>query len=242
MKNAWKKIIVLAFVAVVWVSSFAGFSDTVKDIFEGPKVTLDVNNNKVIEKKGATGTTEYTINNKSFSPQRSTKKSISGGKMTYMVPSDFDAVEAPLENIAGYSYRLNQIPSQFRTDAEDVFVFYFDNEKYLLNLNDKNHREAIEMAIVKNILPEEKVNNLFERMSFPTKTIKAKYTPVSGKNFTREYDYFTTYFVDSSRKTHNVEFVFTPNGDKGIGCILYIFTESVHKEDILYLMRTIELK
>ncbi|MDO4938728.1 MAG: hypothetical protein Q4E54_02055 [Lachnospiraceae bacterium] len=240
MRKVFRTIIILALAAVVWLSSFAGIKETFQDLIEGPKVTLDVSKTKVVESKNA-GRTEYTVGNKKFLSSASAKKNISD-KMTYMIPSDFAQVESRTENIAGYRYKLNEIPSQFHTSAEDLFVFYFDNEKYLLNLNDRNQREAIEMAIVKNILPGEKVDNLLERMSFPTKTLKAKYNSASGRDFTRTYDYFTTYFVDSSKKTHNVEFVFTTDGEEGLGCLLYVFTESVHKEDILYLMRTIEFK
>ena len=240
MRKILKTITILTIVSVVWLSSFAGISETIQDLFEGPKVTLDAGKNKVVESKNA-GKIEYTVGSRKFTSAGSVKKNISN-KMTYSVPSDFIKVESQIENIEGYQYKLNEIPSQYHTSAEDLFVFYFDNEKYLLNLNDKNQREAIEMAIIKNILPGEKVDSILDRMQFPTKTIKAKYNSVSGKDFSRSYDYFTTYFVDADKKTHNVEFVFTVDGENGIGCILYVFTESVHKEDILYLMRTIEFR
>lgn len=240
MRNIIRKTIVLVLAAVVWFSSFAGIKETFEDIFAGPKVTLDAGKYPVKESKGASGGTEYTVNGRKFSSLRSKEKRVAGGTMTYMVPSAFEQVESPIENITGNRYTLNEIQNEKKADAEDLFVFYFDNEKYLLNLNDKNQREAIEMAIIKNILPGEKINNILERMEFPTKTIKAKYNRAAGGSETKVFDYFTTSFVDSSKKTHNVEFVFTVNGQEGIGCILYVFTESVHKEDILYIMSTIE--
>lgn len=232
MKKTVKIISVLALVGVVWFSSFAGIKETFEDLIGGPKVTLDVTKTPVTESKKTNGAVEYTVGKKKFSPALSTEKTIAGGKMKYSVPSEFDQVESPIKNITGNQYKLNEIPNQFRTSAEDLFVYYFSNDKYLLNLNDRNQREAIEMAIVKNILPEAKVDGFFDRIQFPTKTLKAKY----GTSF----DYFTTTFVDSGRKRHNVEFVFTRDGEDGIGCILYIFTEPVHKDDILYIMRTIE--
>lgn len=238
MKRLLKTAIIFALTGTVWFTSFAGIKETFEDLIEGPRVTLDVKNNPVTESKKG-GATEYTVGKKKFSSAMSTKKSIAGGKMKYSVPSEFDQVESPIENIAGNQYKLNEIPNQFRTNAENLFVYYFSNEKYLLNLNDKNQREAIEMAIVKNILPGEKVDGILDRLEFPTKTLTAKYKTANG-TVKKEFDYFTTTFIDLSRKTHNVEFVFTRNGDDGIGCLLYVFTESVHKEDILYVMRTIE--
>ena len=240
MRRLLKTVSVLVLIGVVWFTSFAGFWETVQDIAEGPKVTLDVSKNPLTESKAAGGAIEYKVGNKKFSSKLSSKKSIAGGKMKYSVPSEFDKVETPIENIAGNQYKLNEIPNQFKTSAEDLFVYYFSNEKYLLNLNDRNQREAIEMAIVKNILPEARVDGFFDRIQFPTKTLKAKYKTANGTTIEREFDFFPTVFTDSSKKKHNIEFVFTRNGEDGIGCILYVFTESVHKEDILYVMRTIE--
>ena len=240
MRRLLKTVSVLALIGVVWFTSFAGIKETFEDLIEGPRVTLDVSKNPLTESKTAGGVIEYKVGNKKFSSKLSSKKSIAGGKMKYSVPSEFDKVETPIENIAGNQYKLNEIPNQFKTNAEDLFVYYFSNEKYLLNLNDRNQREAIEMAIVKNILPGEKVDGILDRLEFPTKTLTAKYKTADGRTEKKEFDYFTTTFIDSARKTHNVEFVFTRNGEDGIGCILYVFTESVHKEDILYVMRTIE--
>lgn len=240
MKRTVKILSVLALAGVVWFTSFAGIKETFEDLIGGPKVTLDVSKTPVTESKKTDGTVEYTVGKKKFSSALSIKKSIAGGKMKYSVPSEYEKVESPIENIAGNQYKLNEIPNQFRTSAEDLFVYYFSNDKYLLNLNDRNQREAIEMAIVKNILPEARVDGFFDRIQFPTKTLTAKYKTADGKTEKKEFDYFPTTFRDSARKTHNIEFVFTRNGDDGIGCILYVFTEPVHKEDVLYIMRTIE--
>lgn len=240
MKRSLKTILVLAAAAVVWFASFAGIKETVEDLFTGPKVTLDVSGTPVTESRKSDGAIEYTVGKKKFSSALSTGKTISGGKMKYSVPSEFDKVESPIKNISGNQYKLNEIPNQFRTSAEDLFVYYFSNDKYLLNLNDRNQREAIEMAIVKNILPEARVDGFFDRIQFPTKTLTAKYRTADGKTEKKEFDYFPTTFRDSAKKTHNIEFVFTRDGEDGIGCILYVFTEPVHKEEVLYLMRTIE--
>ena len=64
------------------------------------------------------GKTEYTVGKKKFTSAGSVKKNISN-KMTYSVPSDFTKVESQIENIEGYQYKLNEIPSQYHTSAED---------------------------------------------------------------------------------------------------------------------------
>lgn len=206
MKRFCKRWILVVAVLSIWIFSFGG-------LFDKP-VTLDVS-------KKTSG---------AFSEALTDEKSI-GGAMNYRVPKAFSTVETNLDGIAGNLYRLNEMSSNKKKAAEQVYVYYFSNEKYLLNLNEKTKTAAIEMAIVENILPGERVSVDVDIWNFP---MASKKSP-SGIS----YDYYVTSFVDSSRKRHNVEFAFTKDGDRGLGCFLYVFTDSVHKEDILYVMDSV---
>jgi len=168
-------------------------------------------------------------------------RAIGSGAMTFSIPSTWKSVEKPLDNIDGYRYMLNEIPKELKSDTEELFVFYFSNERYLDDLRNADDREAIEKAIVTNILPEEHMIGLnIIGVTFPT----ARLNPKGWELFTIDkcYDYFDTRYKDKNGKVHNAEFVFYPNGKKGMCCALYVYTESVHKDDIIYLLRNIKTK
>ena len=208
MKKIRFRPALILFSALFWLMSFGGIH------IDYGTVTLDVGKGTPVSMEKAL-TEEKTI----------------AGRMIFAVPRSFSGVETPLEKIAGVRYRLNEAPGNRKSAAEQLFVYYFSNEKYLLNLNDKKKTDAIEMAIVKNILPYEQVSGIISGSQFPTGSKKSASGVV--------YDYYVTKFKDSSGKWHNVEFAFTKDGDRGLGCFLYVFTDSVHKEDILYVMDSV---
>ncbi len=152
-----------------------------------------------------------------------------GPKISYRIPETFASVEQKLPNIEGYEYKLNQIAGQAKVDPEQLYVFWFDYEKYLLNIaQDRDNTSGIEKAIVENILRNESFG------TFPAKKI------TSDDDIA--YHYYMTTFTDSLREYHNVEFVFIPIKDKGIVVYLYVFTTSDHKDDILMLMNGMSME
>lgn len=162
---------------------------------------------------------------KSFSEKQAQERSLGKGTMKYKIPAEWAEVEKKLENIEGYQYKLNEIASTYATEAEQIYVFYFDNEQYLQTQNDRSKTKPIERAIIENILRGENPYIIY--------SMTADY----GREF-QFYDAKT--FIDFNRKGHNVEFVFSPAGDKGICCYMYVYNNSVHREDILFSMRTLE--
>ena len=183
--------------------------------------------------KSEPGTYE-TLSGKKYLPAMSASRSLGKGHMNYDMPSEWAEVEKKLDNVDGYQYKLNEISSSYKLEAEQLYVFYFSNEKYLLSMSDKSDTTGIEKAIINNLLPKEKIPTL--TFNEVVRTGNAPTCKANGNT----YDYYLTSFEDSSRKVHNVEFVFVPNGDDGMACILYIYSESNHKNDIMYMMSTIK--
>lgn len=156
-------------------------------------------------------------------------RTLAGGKVKYYVPESWVSVESELPDVDGfemdgYQYRLNEIAADFKVMPESMFVFYFSNMKFLKKLSDKSETEAIEKAIVQNILPKDQLS------SFPTREVKSYYG--------HELDYYDTSFKKSSGKEFNVEFVFTPVGDDlGILVYMYVYDDVQHLDDIMAVMR-----
>ena len=196
--------------------------------FFGTAVSMDAEEVSKMTALTSSGANYEFTSGKKYSNSLTTARSLGGGKMKYHIPNEWAAVESKLEGIEGYQYKLNEISSTYKTEPEQVYLFYFSNEKYLNNQSDKEETKSIEMAIIKNILKGENVNY------FSIKTMNSDYG--------RTYQYYdSNSFLDQQRKGHNVEFVFTPVGTDGIACIMYVFNESHHKEDILYVMREMEV-
>lgn len=172
-------------------------------------------------------------------------RSLGNGRMKYQIPAAWRNVESDLTGIEGKLYQLNRIQGNEKGAAEQLYVFYFSNEKYLLNQGDGNNREGIEKAIIKNILPNEHIAKLnVSGVTYPTARIGFEGLDVLGVTLfgKRNYDYFDTIYKDKNRKLHNAEFVFLPDGKKGMCCVLYVFTDSVHKADIINMLQKLEIK
>ena len=136
--------------------------------------------------------------------------------ISLMIPRRWVAVETVTKEY--HLYRLNELSDSKKAEPEQLYLLYFDNEKYLATMDDRFRTTEIERAIIKNILPKEKIG--FGR--FP------KQRDVYGKTFQ---------YYDTAYGNYHAEFAFAPNGEKGIFCMLYIYETSDHVDDILMLMR-----
>ena len=161
--------------------------------------------------------------------------SLAGGKVKYYVPSSWKTVERndPIGVDAGCGkcYFLNALKNS--STVECFCIFYFDISKYVTFESDFSKTKQIEVSIIKNILPDifSGMNGLrtVPIVSFPQKSVDASYG--------RSYEYFTAPY-----NNHDVEFVFTPTED-GLCVMTYIyFNDYSSRQDILYLMRTLETK
>ena len=162
-------------------------------------------------------------------------RTLAKDKITYYIPAEWSNVEYniadnDLGSIEGWQYRLNEIPQSADIQPESLFVCYFDN-KYLKNSSDKNETNLIEKAIIANILkktPE-------ELDKFPTKKVDKTY-------YGTKYQYYQDAYKDILGQGHHVEFVFQQVNTDGIIVYLYVYTDANHLDDIMFLMRLLEVK
>ena len=206
MRTECRKLIYILAILCVWFSSFAAVFPW--DV----QVTLDAS--KSVE-----------------APADGKKLEIGNTAVTFTVPEPWTAVCEETGNAEGYQFRLNEISGSYRTEPEQLYIFYFDPEKYLADLSERSETKKIERAIVKNILPDEETGIL----DFPEKTIKR-----AGKVF-KKYSYYMTDYKDQSGKRHNVEFVFLPSKNGEIICVVYVFNTSDHKDEAISLLQSIRI-
>lgn len=177
----------------------------------------------------------FLLDGTSFDKTDTEKMTLDEGNIAYYVPRIWVAeeIEHNIEKeelgiIEGYQYVLNKIPGETDSIPESLFVCYFDNQKLLAdNQNDSDETELIEKAIVENILGEVK--------SFPTKEVKTYYGA--------EYTYYTGVFKNAleTGTGYHAEFVFQKDGYDGIVMLLYVYKDTKHLSDVLFLSRFLEM-
>ena len=160
-------------------------------------------------------------------------RTFSKDKITYYIPSNWSKVEYNIKDndlgsIEGYQYRLNEIPQSESVQPESFFVCYFDN-KDLKNSGDKNKTDLIERAIIANIL-KVRPDSLSK---FPIKKTDTYYGA--------KYQYYQDAYKDAHGKGHHVEFVFQQVETDGIIVYLYVYTDANHVDDIMFLMRLLQV-
>ena len=152
-----------------------------------------------------------------------TDKIRGGARVTCSVPRSFLSVEEELPNTEGFLYRLNELPGEKKTQPEQLYLFYFDNETMLQDQNDVRRTTKIEEAIIKNILPGENIG--FGKF------------PKRHSAYEHPFQYY-----DTGYDGYHAEFAFTPAGEDGIFCVLYVYRSSEHLRDILTIFRFLEIK
>ena len=195
----------------------------------GTKLSLHAYAVTAGEKGGAYEDTRAFPLGRVYKDRLAVSRNLSQKKVLYRMPDTWTGSEKELVSsyIDGFQYSLNEISGDFKAEPEKLFVFYLDYEKNLQNITDRDDVKGVERAVIENILKNENVSG------FPKKTLRTD----SGIS----YAYYDTSYVDTRRRFHNVEFLFTPVHDKGILCVLYVFSTSDHKEDILYLLNSVEI-
>lgn len=176
----------------------------------------------------------YSLDGSSFNKMDAKKTTLNNGGVEYYIPSSWKEVEHSitdenLGSIEGYQYVLNQITGSSDSVPESLFVCYFDNKTQLADyLNDSDETELIEKAIVENILGSVG--------KFPSKKVKTYYDS--------EYTYYSGAFKDvfETGSGYHTEFVFQRDKEEGIVLILYVYKDTKHISDVLFLTRFLKIK
>ena len=187
---------------------------------------------KVIAYQNAKSSEQYyTLDGTFLDKSTASERTLNNNRIKYYIPSSWKSVEKSIReeergSIEGYQYVLNRLSDSNRSDAESLFVCYFD--KKLLKVPDEIKKtEDIEKMIVNNI--EGKVDG------FPSKEADTYYGS--------EYQYYLGKYTDlmDVGKGYHTEYVFQKDGNNGIIMYLYLYREPTHISDIMLITRLLEI-
>ena len=195
----------------------------------GSHLTMEVSKIEKTDDDAVSGSCFSLLNGKTMDKETMLVRTLAGDKITYYIPEAWSGAEYPiadneLGSIEGYQYRLNEIPSSAAVQPESFFVCYFDN-KLLKKSSDKSKTELIERAIIANILKKN-----------PDRLDKKVNTYYGAR-----YQYYQDAYQDILGEGHHVEFVFQPMDTEGIIVYLYVYSDANHVDDIMFLMRLLEI-
>ena len=172
------------------------------------------------------------LDGSSFDKRNANKVTLHNGDVEYYIPAawtsediQFNIIDEELGTMEGYQYRLNKLEAN-DSYPESLFICYFDNKTQLADyLNDAEETELIEKAIVYNIIGEKNI-----------KSSKKGLDTYYGS----EYDY---YLGSYTAKFHgyNTEFIFQADGEDGIVVMLYVYKETKHLSDVLFVSRFLKI-
>ncbi len=159
-------------------------------------------------------------------------RTLGDGLIKYYISDEWEAVEEALPmadskyELDGYVYRLNEISTTYTVRPEQVYVFYLDYNTYIVNKSDWSNTSGIEIALVKNLLPYDSI------------------TKVSNFNvdYSKNMKCYASSYTDAADIFHRINFIFTPVGDnEGLCVVMYVFSEANYTEDIMFMLRSMEL-
>lgn len=154
---------------------------------------------------------------------------------TYRIPESWAGVEYALpedSGVKGYQYKLNELTGDGL--AESVFLFYVD-KRLLEDAGDISKPTRVQKAIIRNILGNE--------------SILHRYVPLLDRDIdmitlTTDYASFASYsgnYQDPNGVNYRVEFMFLPSDNKGMRCLLYVYQRENHVDDVLLMMRNMDI-
>ncbi len=158
------------------------------------------------------------------------------GNVKYRIPSTWNNEYVKDNNnnngVKGYQYYLNAIAPINKLFPENFYIFYFENETYIVN-NQENPSESfikdVESKIVKNILQDD------------DRSVKIEV--IKDANGNEIHYYHLSYQIGDYE--YNLEFVFKPD-KKGITCMLYLYYPNDayvnHTRDVAYLIETMTVE
>lgn len=201
--------------------------------FMGSQLHMDGSRIEKTAENTVSHTVYSSLEGKTVDVERMYARTLAGDKITYYIPAEWEAVEYniaenDLGSIEGFQYRLNELPGSAAVLPESLFVCYFDY-KHLKNSSDKGKTDLIERAIIANILKK----NPDALDKFPVKKTDTYYGA--------KYQYYQDAYKNPLGQGHHVEFVFQQAGAEGIIVYLYVYSDANHVEDIMFLMRLLEV-
>ena len=197
-------------------------------------LNIDVSKIEKITADTTIDTCYSLLNGKTIDQKNLSVRTLADKKITYYIPAEWSEIEYNIVDnslgvMEGYQYRLDEIPQSAAVHPESLFVGYFDNQLLKFS-SDKNKTDLIERSIIANIL-NKKADSLAK---FPAKKIDTYYGA--------KYQYYQDAYKDNLGQGYHVEFVFQKLNTDGILVYLYVYYDPNHIDDIMFLMRLLEMK
>lgn len=209
-------------VAVYGKCTFVPISDEIRIVAE----------RVILQPRVISSDTYFTIDGSSFDRSAASEQTLADGRVRYYIPPAWHKIETrintggedSLGNIDGYQYQLNLLPGG-SAEPESLFVCYFD-KKHLSNVDQIRLTNKVEKAIIDNISGHSSSFNFSRRNTY----------------YGRKYDrYFGKYNDElDAGKGYRVEYIFEPDGDRGMVMYLYLYRETRHLSDVMFTMRFLE--
>lgn len=161
------------------------------------------------------------------------ERAIGDQDFVYYIPDAWTTVEYSLPNVPGYQYKLNNLSG--KGAAESLFVFYVDSS-YLEKPGDIDKTTQVQKAIIRNILGNDHLSirpdYSFLDSDISMSSVKADYCTFTG---------YVGWYEDPNHHNYRVEFLFPPAGEDGVRVLLYVYDTGDHVNDILFMMRMMEI-
>ena len=198
----------------------------------GNSLSIKIDGIGKTDKKSTSDSVYSLLDGNTINRDTMKKRKIDGTDITFLIPSSWERVEHDLKKEGlgtkpGYQYRLNEISKQAM--AESLFICYFDKNSLLVDENDFNENNAIEEAIIRDIL--DKGDKSLDK--YPCRTDKTYYR--------KTYKYYKDKYVKHpSEDSYRAEFVFNET-EEGILLYLYIYSadnmDKHNTDDIMFVLK-----
>ncbi|MBE5864036.1 MAG: hypothetical protein E7295_14510 [Lachnospiraceae bacterium] len=192
------------------------------------KWSMSIDKIEKTSEKEVSRTAYSVISGKTVDTEQMQVRSLNQDQIHFYIPKEWNAVEtnlidSGLGTMEGYQYRLNEI-NQESVQPESLFICYFNSDTQLLRTSDKSQTEAIEKAIVNNIIKTD-----------PGKPEKKKTTYYGA-----DYHYYQEAYKTALGQNYHAEFIFQPDGTNGLIVYLYVYREKKHIDDVMMVLRAVE--
>lgn len=189
---------------------------------------------KIVKAPSAVKSSEiyYTLDGNSFDYTSASVRTLGNGRVEYRIPLKWNSIEVNITDegigtIEGCQYVLNKTSGEESAEPESLFVCYFD-KKLLKEADDIQETKDVEKTIIENI-----DGNVGK---FPVREQDTYYGT--------EYKYYLGRYTDAleTGKGYRTEYVFQEDGDNGIILYLYVYRETTHLSDVMFVTRFLKIK
>ncbi len=203
----------------------------VADIGSEKKKTIAIKADHFVKTTDELAGDYYIYNGKSYTKSNDIK-TLGSGHVSYEFPTSGRLVQCDTDTIFNSIIRQNDDGACYLTGNAAVCIFYFDNDVFIKNPDDKTQTRGIERAIISNICPGEKAKLSWKNLNHYTYPAGSSRAP-SGL----EFDHYTANY-----NSFRVEYAFT-KAPRGLCVVMFVYnSDSTPADDVLFLLNSITVK